>query len=243
MKNKIIGPRVLLFDVETTPNLGYTWGKWEQNVIKFVKEWELLSFAYKWLDSSTVTCITRQTHSEKELCVVLRNLINSADVVIAHNGDQFDLKKSRTKFLQHGLKPPAVNTSVDTKKIAKGQFAFNSNSLNDLGETLGLGKKVDTGGFDLWLGCMANKPAAWAKMSRYNKQDVVLLEKVYKKLRSWAPNHPSLAALSNKIGCPVCASDRVTGNGVRATTKTLQQRWRCQDCGHSYTGGKPKNKR
>ena len=38
--------KILFYDLETSPNVSYTWGKWEQNVIAFKKEWELLSFAY-----------------------------------------------------------------------------------------------------------------------------------------------------------------------------------------------------
>ncbi len=232
--------KILLFDVETTPNLGYCWGKWEQNIIKYVKEWELLSFAYKWLDEKSVQCFSQRDYSEKAITTKLRDLFAEADIIVAHNGDSFDLKKARTKFLQYNLVSPPISRSVDTKKVAKSQFAFNSNSLNDLGETLNLGKKAETGGFELWLGCMANDKAAWAKMIKYNIQDVVLLEKVYLKLRSWSPSHPNLAALKGGKGCPVCGSDKVRSNGFRATTKRLQQRWRCMDCGHSYTGEKDK---
>jgi DNA polymerase elongation subunit (family B) len=235
--------KILLFDVETSPNLGYCWGKWEQNIIKYTKEWEILSYAYKWFGSKSVHCSSRRDYSEKELTISLRDLFVEADIIVAHNGDSFDLKKARTKFLQFGLNPPPISRSVDTKKIAKSQFSFNSNSLNDLGETLGLGKKLDTGGFDLWLGCMSGNKASWGKMIKYNIQDVVLLEKVYLKLRSWNPNHPSMAALKGVRGCPVCGSERVQSNGFRATTKRLQQRWRCIDCGHSYTGGSSVSKR
>lgn len=230
--------KVLLFDIETFPNVGYTWGRWEQNVIKFTKEWELASFAYKWLDSPSVHCVSRRDHSEKYVVSRLRDVLSEADIVVAHNGDSFDLKKARTKFLQHGLTPPPINRSVDTRKLARSQFAFNSNSLNDLGETLGLGKKVDTGGFDLWLGCMAGNKDAWSKMIKYNKQDVVLLEKVYLKFRAWYPSHPSIAALEgHRGGCPSCGSNRVQSKGLRATTQRLQRRYQCLDCGRSYTTG------
>lgn len=230
------GPKVLLFDIETFPNVAYTWGKWEQNVIRFVKEWELASFAYKWLDQDKVTCVSRNTLTEKQIVEQLWNLFNEADVLVAHNGDQFDIKKAKAKFIQFKMKPPALNKSVDTKKIAKSQFSFNSNSLNDLGETLGLGKKIDTGGFDLWLGCMSGDKRAWKLMEKYNIQDVRLLQKVYLKFRSWMPNHPSLAALQNKKGCPVCASIKVQCRGFTTTPKNKQQRYVCLSCGKWYTG-------
>ena len=236
--------KILLFDVETFPNIGYCWGKWEQNILRYVKEWELASFAYKWLDESSVICHTREDHSERELVGKLRNLLDSADIVIAHNGDSFDLRKARTKCLQFGLRPPAPSRSIDTKKIAKSQFSFNSNSLNDLGETLGLGKKVDTGGFDLWLQCMAGNAAAWKKMAKYNKQDVTLLEKVYLKFRSWAPNHPNIAVLDgNKSGCPSCGSTNVQARGYGINAKTRYQKYQCKDCGHWHSGPVPKEKK
>lgn len=39
---------VLLFDVESFPNEGYTWGKWEQDAIEFTglqegDEWNIMS--------------------------------------------------------------------------------------------------------------------------------------------------------------------------------------------------------
>jgi DNA polymerase elongation subunit (family B) len=223
--------KVLLFDLETFPNIAYVWGKWEQDVIKFQREWELASFAYKWLGESEVHCMSRRNLTEKQLVKNLLDLFNSADVLIAHNGDQFDIKKSRAKFIQFGFKPPAINKSIDTKKIAKSQFAFNSNSLNDLGETLGLGKKVETGGFDLWLRCMNNEKAAWGLMEKYNKQDVILLEKVYYKFRSWMPNHPNLAVLEDRAGCATCASTRIQYRGFTPTPKNKKRRYVCLDCG------------
>ncbi len=229
-------PRVLFYDIETFPNIGYTWTKWETNVIKFIKEWEIASFAYKWQGETEVKCISRRRLSERGVTTRLHDLMNEADITIAHNGDSFDLKKARVKFLQFGLKKPVLNRSIDTKKIAKGQFSFNSNSLNDLGETLNLGKKVDTGGFDLWLGCMAGKSASWDLMEKYNKQDVELLEKIYTKLRSWMPNHPSMSLLSEREGCPVCASSRVQARGFSVSAKRRIQRFQCMDCGGWFTG-------
>lgn len=230
-------PKILLFDIETFPNIGYTWGKWEQNVIKFVKDWELASFAYKWLGESKITCLSRRKNTEKSLVKSLYKLFNEADILVAHNGDSFDIKKAKAKFIKFKLDPSALTRSVDTKKIAKSQFAFNSNSLNDLGEYLDLGKKINTGGFELWEGCMANETASWKKMEKYNIQDVKLLEKVYLRLKAWAPSHPSVAAIQDRDGCANCGSENTQQRGTRVTTKKKYYRYQCQDCGHWYTGG------
>lgn len=229
--------RVYLIDIETTPNLGYTWGKWEQSVIEFYKEWELLSFAYKELDKGGVRCLARPDHpgkNDRRLVEAVWKVLNEADVLIGHNIDDFDNRKLRAKFLEHGLRPPTPYKTIDTKKIAKSQFAFNSNSLNDLAKTLGLGKKADTGGFDLWLGCMAGDRKSWAKMIAYNKHDVVLLEKVYERMKAWYPGHPNLALIARREGCPVCASERVQRRGFQVLKLRRNARFHCQECGHWF---------
>ncbi len=38
---------------------------------------------------------------------------------------------------------------------------------------------------------MNKDPAAWKVMEKYNKQDVLLLEKVYDRLLPWIKSHPN----------------------------------------------------
>jgi len=184
--------RVLLYDIETSPNLGYVWGKYEQNILgDFVQERQIISFAWKWLGEKEVQVVRVDNKLNNfGIVKILWALMDRADVVVAHNGMAFDDKLSYTEFVLHGLKPPARHKSVDTLKVVKKFFKFNSNKLNDLGKRLGLGEKVQTGGFQLWVGCLKNDPAAWKKMMEYNKQDVVLLEKVYHRILPWITNHP-----------------------------------------------------
>ncbi len=229
-------PKILFYDIETSPNLGYVWEKYEQNVLSYTKEWELLSFAWKWQGEKTVNCLGRidfKDKTEKSLVKSLWNVLNEADIVIGHNSDEFDNKKARAKFVEHSLSPPTPYKTIDTKKVAKSNFKFNSNSLNDLGKTLKLGEKVHTGGFDLWLDCMAGKKSAWAKMKKYNKQDVLLLEKVYDKLKVWDTKHIDLSAMAEKPGnCPLCASPNLHKRGFNYTRSSMRAKMRCVDCGH-----------
>ena len=227
-------PKILLFDIETAPNLAYVWGKYEQDVIAFKSEWHLLSFAYKWLGDSKVQCETMQGQvDDGKLVKKLHKLFDEADVVIAHNGDAFDIKKGRARFAFHGLKPPSQFATVDTLKVVKRYFNLNSNRLNDLGIYFKLGEKVKHTGFDLWLGCLKNNKKSWKQLRKYNKQDVVLLEKVYKKLLPWMDRHPNIAALRDVKGCTKCGSERIIKDGVRANANSLQQQWKCKDC-HGY---------
>lgn len=232
MSNK---PKVLFFDIENTPNLAYVWGKYEQNVLAFKQEWLIMSFSYKWQGEETVKCVAmndfKDTSSDKHVVKALHAILGEADLVVAHNGDEFDIKRARTRFLYHGLPPLPPLASVDTKKMAKKYFNFNGNGLQDLGIYLKLGKKLKNDGFDTWLGCMAGKKSSWNIMKKYNKQDVTLLEKVYDKLRPWMANHPNLSQLNNRFDCNACGSSRLQKRGLRVTTSTKHQRHQCQDCG------------
>lgn len=227
--------RILLYDLETSPFQGYTWGKYEQNVLAFTKERELLSFAFKWLGDRKVQVITRadfKDTTDLSLVSALWKLLDKADVVIAHNGDQFDNKISRARFIAHGLTPPSPFLSVDTRKLARQHFQFASNKLDDLAKFFGVGQKVRIGeGIDLWLACMAGDKKAFKKMAKYNKQDVVLLEKVYRKLLPWASRHPNLATIEGKpSACPKCSKGPLHSRGFQANNTVVYRKFQCMGC-------------
>lgn len=232
--------RVLLYDIETVPNLAYVWGKWEQNVIRFESEWHMLCFAYKWLGEKKTHVVAlpdfagykKDPTNDYHLVKKLWELFNEADVVIAHNGDRFDQRMSNARFIYHGFTPPEPYRSIDTKKVASRYFRFNSNKLDDLGEFLGLGRKLETGGFDTWLGCMNGDARSWRLMTQYNKQDVVLLERVYLHLRPWMDNHPGINIITGMLStCPKCGEGPLHKRGFKHTKTLKYQRYQCQKCG------------
>jgi DNA polymerase elongation subunit (family B) len=226
--------KVLIYDLENTPNVSYTWGKYEQDVIAFKQEWYMLSWSAKWLGGQQITKglidypnFKKDKRDDKALVTDLWKFFNEADVLIAHNGDRFDQKKSNARFIKHGLTPPSPYKTIDTLKIARRYFSFNSNKLDDLGEYLDVGRKVKTGGFDLWLGCMDGDEESWRLMKKYNKQDVLLLERIYQKLKPWIQNHPT----DNFEDCPNCGSKNLIKQGIKLTRTGKKQQLRCLDCG------------
>ncbi len=245
MKNK--QPKVLLMDVETSPNLGTYFELYKEgNIVWNEKNWYILSFAWKWADEKKThvlslldfpTFYKKDKEDDMPLVNALWKLFDEADVVIGHNSTAFDVKKTNARFIAHNMQPPSPYKQVDTKLVAKRYFKFDSNKLNDLGKYLGLGEKLQTGGFDLWKRCMAGDKKAWKKMCEYNKQDVVLLEKVYLKLRPWMGNHPNLNILTGKLGnCPNCNSDRIHRRGYGIRLKSKYQRLQCLNCGAWFQG-------
>jgi len=234
-------PRILLFDIETFANLGWVWGKYEQNVIRFKDHWFIISFAYKWVDENKIysyslpsfSLYKKEPKNDRELCRKLWELFNEADIVVAHNGRAFDVKKSMARFIQHEFKPPAPFKVVDTKLVAKRYFKFDSNRLDDLGQYLGLGEKIKHEGFTMWLDCVERKNMkAWKKMTLYNRQDIILLSKIYLKMRPWTDNHPnSNTIMGTTSNCPVCSSEKTQRRGFAVNRVTRFQKFQCQDCG------------
>lgn len=233
-------PKILVFDIETAPNLAYVWGKYEQDVIDFENEWYVLCWCAKWLDEKKIhssklndyKLFKKDKQNDYEVVKALWYLLDEADVVIAHNGDRFDIKKINARFIYHGFNPPTDYKSIDTLKVAKKHFSFNSNKLDEIGKLLDVGQKVKHAGFSTWLGCMNGNKKDWDLMLKYNKQDVKLLEKVYYKLRPWITNHPNMNLLNNTIrNCPNCGSDKLQKNGFRITKTNKYQRYKCINCG------------
>ena len=231
--------KILLFDIETSPLISYTWGLWDQNVVEVKKDWYILSFAYKWLGESKVTVKALPMYSDylkdkdddEALCKDLWKLLDEADIVIGQNGDSFDIKKANARFIIHGMKPTSPYKTVDTLKVARKYFKFTSNKLGDLGKYLGLGNKEETGGFATWLGCMEGDMKMWTKMIKYNRQDVILLEKVYLRLRDYMNNHPRTSDDPITSRCPNCSGTHLQKRGVTRNKVTTLQRLMCSSCG------------
>jgi hypothetical protein len=245
--------RILIFDIENSPLLSYNWGIWEQNAVEVKEEWYILCFAYKWLGEKDVHIVSlpdfrgykQDKKNDYKVVKELWKLFDKADVLIAHNGNSFDIKKANARFLIHGLEPPTPYKSIDTLTIARKHFKLDSNKLDDLGQYLKLGRKLPHTGKHLWFGCMEGDPKSWDLMKRYNIQDVVLLEKVYLKLRGWDTNQQvNMNMVLNTISCcPRCGAEHIIKAGFKYTATCIYQTYKCLNCGARPQGekvGRPK---
>jgi len=229
-------PNIVLLDIETAPSVGMYFDLWrEGNIVSREKSWYILSFSYKQLGSSKTTTFAlndfngyaKDKENDFKICQKLAEVLSDADIIIAHNGDGFDIPKINARLIKWGIRPPAPYQTIDTYKIAKRYFSFESNKLDDLGEYLGVGRKISTGGIKLWKGCMSGDKESWRLMKKYNAQDVVLLEKVYMVLRPWTTNHPNLRVYIEGEGCPVCGKTHVQRRGYSTTRTGRKQRFQC----------------
>jgi len=120
--------KILVYDLETAPNLAYVWGRWQQNVAmsQIEEETYILSYAARWYGSKEIMWRSDLHHGQKELLNGLWALLDEADVVVAHNGFKFDNRHCRAAFLRNGMKPPSKFHTVDTLRVARRNFKLNS---------------------------------------------------------------------------------------------------------------------
>jgi len=237
-------PKVLFLDIETSPNLTYIWGLHTElhTMDMWVKEWYILCWCAsfkgdKTMITSALPDFAKEYKADKEndrfILEKLWKLLDEADIVVGHNSVAFDLKKINARFAIHNMKPPSPYKTVDTLLSARKHFDFTSNKLADLGKTLGLGEKIDTGGFSLWKRCISGDMSAWKHMVKYCSNDVILLEKIYLRLLPFMQTHPNFNNYIDEVNpvCTNCGSKNLQMNGFAYSNQAKYQRVVCKDCG------------
>lgn len=237
--------RILIYDLEVMPMLSYHWQRWRENLapVQTVHEAYLASWAAKWYGTDEVLYDGLNNYGysidgEKHVAGTLWELIDKADIVVHYNGDRFDNKVANTAFVKYGFKPPMPSHSVDLFKQVKKHFRFSSNKLSSVADYLGIEQKEETGGWKLWIDCVKGDKEAWDKMESYNKQDIVVTEALYEKVKPWIHNHPNVNILddSEEVRCCNCGSNHVIKKGVQSTKAGVYQRYRCNGCGTPLRG-------
>ena len=236
--NMVKLPKVLLLDIETLPMQVFVWGLYKQRISpdNVVKDWSIVSWSAKWLFSSesmssVVTSREALENNDRRIIEDVWKLMNSADIIIGHNSNSFDIKKLNTRFLLHGLPPPMYYQTIDTLSVLRNKFKISSNSLDYVTKFLGIGEKVHTT-FELWKRCVVGDKEALQEMVTYNQGDVSLLEEVYVKIRPWITGHPNIGIYvdTNESVCPNCGSSELSWGGEYVTQCGKYNAFRCK-CG------------
>lgn len=231
--------KTILLDIETAPSIAYVWNFWKQtiqhdSVIDY--QGYIMSCSFKDLNSNEIFYLENRTENDKKIVSDLLKVLNSADIVVAHNGKKFDIPFIKARAVIHGLNPPSPFKIVDTLKIAKEEMNFKRNSLEYLGEALGVATKSKHNkfpGIQLWKECMAGNDEAWEEMKDYNIRDVEVLEQIYLKLKPWYGSHPNVVVdeENTTMRCPKCGGYHINKRGYYYTNKGKYQRYVCLSCG------------
>ena len=232
-------PKILLFDLETAPLKAFIWRLWKENIPfdSVLSDWFLLGYSCKWLGENKIYSNILKPdeillENDFRLINELWGFLEEADIIVAHNLKKFDAPKIKTRFLVHNLPPTSYYQQIDTLLIAKKEFAFSSNKLDSLGKILGVGEKLPHD-ITLWIKAMSGDTVALQHMQKYNEQDVILLEKVYLKLRPFIKSHPNYNLYTDNISpiCPTCGSTHIIEDGYYYTQAAKYETIKCLDCG------------
>lgn len=231
----------LFFDIETSPNIVYSWRiGYNLNIThdNIIDERKIICISYKWETEDKIHTLTWDKNKcDKQMLSDFLKVANTADELIAHNGDRFDIKWIRTRCIYHRLRMFPNYKTLDTLKKAKSGFNFNSNRLDYIAQFLGVGAKVKHSGFDMWIKVMQGCKDAMKEMVHYCEGDIIVLEDVYLTMQPYIKQNTHNGVLNNnlKYSCPCCGSEEIelVKNNVTAMG-TIKRLIDCLSCGHNY---------
>lgn len=230
LHNDVRRVRILTLDIETKPAEAYVWGMFNQNLSlsKVIDPGGMISFGAKFLGEKTQHYSVWEDGYDAmvEKC---HDLLSEADVVVTFNGRSFDHKVINWAFAQAGLPRPRPYKTIDLYRVVKQNFRPLSGKLDHVADMLGLGRKLQHEGMDLWVKVMNGDNAAQKRFEKYCRRDVELTEKLYLRLLPWLPSGVNLPLIANNdTGCPICGSPKLKSEGD--TTYTAQTGYVLYSC-------------
>lgn len=238
-------PRIILFDLETLPNLQQALKVWPglgnyPGLTLKATITSIICAGWKVYGQKKTQCINawdfknwkKDVNDDEEVVKAIYEVLKGADAVVSHNGKRFDMKYLQTRLLVHGLPPLPKIAHIDTCTLARGNLLSFNNRLGTIGEWLVDERKLSHEGWDLWVKVHNKDPKAMLKMEKYCRQDVILLEKIFRPLRPFAKNIPNfdLSNPGQKPVCPSCGSTRLKSQGWQYNKTNTYRRYRCIDC-------------
>ena len=224
----------LFFDIETSliQGLFFSIGrKISLSPQNIVKESGIICIAWKWAGKREVHHLEwDKNQCEKKMLLEFMKVMNEADEIVAHNGDKFDIAWIRTICAKYEIPMPPTYQSIDTLKKCRSLFRFHSNRLDYVAKFFGLERKGKTQ-FQWWVDITLNNcQATMAKMVKYCKRDVRVLEKVFDRLNPYMPHRTALSKDARE--CPECGGRRVKANHILSAAGVEKYNMYCKHgCG------------
>ncbi len=239
-------PKILYIDIETSLNEVYSFvigKKIFLHPANIKVERKIICIAWKWGHEKSVHVVKWQKKdkvnlsdpfTDKQLLIQITAVINKADLIIAHNGDKYDIRFINGRLFYHQLPAMYHAKSDDTLKQSRKTFYLNSNTLDYLGAYTKLGRKRKTD-IDLWIKTGEGNAKALAYMIQYCKEDVRLCEKIHKRMQPYVQSsiNMSLAQGGPKNGCKACGASRefLKPKGFRFNPRSTKHKYVCSICG------------
>lgn len=239
-------PKILFFDIETTPLQAWVWGCGKQ----FVSHKQLVSghsrhgiicITYCWNDGKPAKSIDWGYNKQDTASVVRKfdKIIAQADHVIGKNSDRFDIKMINAARMFSDLpgNPAWSKYTDDLEKQMRRYFRLPSQSLDYISGQLGLGGKIKME-FQDWIDIVErNDRTKFTKMIEYGKKDVEDTRILWYKLSEHFEPKLNMSTFKDTLCCKHedCGSENLFANGTRVSGGSRYRNYLCNDCGR-YAG-------
>lgn len=221
------GKKICWVDCETCPAIAYVWriGECYVSHEQLVSPVKVISVQYMFEGDKKPTVLhwDQKNKCDRKLLTKIVPILAEADVIIAQNGDRFDIKVWNERLRVHQLTPLTNCLTLDTLKLSRGSFYGMSHKLDYRAKTLGMSGKIPMS-FDDWRGVMEDRPGALEKMLRYGEHDIPLLRNTfiaelpyYRNLPGWFRTFLDNGSTSD---CPICGAHS-TRHGYRGGSLRL----------------------
>lgn len=230
-------PKILFYDIETTPILAYIW-RFGKQVVRSAQVCDkrnvndIICITYCWNDGKPAK-VLHWGYKEQDSSKVIKafdKLIEKADITIGKNNKRFDEKHINMQRLLHNLPPLPdwILYSDDLESQLRRHFAFPSQGLDYISHLLGLGGKVSMK-FSDWVDIVEKRSkASYDKMLKYGKKDIEDTRAIWDHCERHFTKTAAGAYLDRENpSCSSCGSQKLHILDTRRSGATEWVRFRC----------------
>lgn len=236
--------KTLIYDIETSPCLGWFWrsGKQVVGAHQIRRPGKIICISYRfthWPKGKIKNLRWDHKQSDKKMVLRFADIANKADIIVGHNGDGFDKKWLNTRLAYYEQPTLRHLVTEDTLKQSRQQFNLPSHRLDFLCKYFKIGGKLSTA-TGLWERVVFdNDKESLQQMVDYCDQDVLILDKLYKRIYPYVNHKINMAVVKgNPESCPDCGKSEIQKRGFTYTRAGKFQRYSCTSCGHWFKTGR-----
>lgn len=200
-----------------------------------VTEWpRTICLAWAWYGKKRTEFASEWGNGREGMLQAAWDTLDRADVLYGHNAQQFDIRHLRAEFALIGWGEPSPYKVFDTLKVARREFAFESNTLDALCKRLGIDAKTDKYDVATAKAAVNGDAKAQKKLEKYNRGDIAASVALADVLRPWSHTHPNMGLFlgDDERACPKCGSEDIKLTDKRSLTNvTAYATFRCGSCG------------
>lgn len=240
-------PKILFYDIETSPLRAWVWRMGEQRVGQHQLDskydrYDIITLCYEWGHSNKRYTLDWgvKAKNSKKLVEKFTALCDEADIVIGKNNKRFDDKHMNTLRLHHGLpgRPDLLSKVDDLESQMRKHFYLPSYGLDYFSNMLGFGGKNNMCMQD-WIDIIEGNQTLAAKklkkMVKYCSKDVSDTKKMWYLTAKHFQPKLNLSAVKSGLCCISCGSTNIHKNGTKMSGKTKYQTYMCREHG-GYAG-------